>query len=516
MLLRGDLSMGHSAAFQITAAFVVAGSLVAKAEIRLPKVLSDHAVLQRGVPVHVWGWATPGVGVRVNLHGQTVDAVTDRLGEWSAWLGPESAGGPYTLTVKGDGGEGSVQISDLLVGDVWIASGQSNMEMPLGGFSYATNPLAVIKDGSAEIKAANHPELRLLKVENRSSDFPLEDGTRTWTECTPETAAKFSAIAYFFGREISKDEHVPIGLIDASWGGSVVDGWISMEGLSSSSAMLGAFRSRAIFNQQLTHRDEILAAEKREDDAARAAGKPAAAHGWIPPSGVWLPAGLYNGTIAPLTGYSIKGFLWYQGESDHEPYRVASYTALFEELIADWRSHFSQGDLPFVYAQISSFNGGETWAVIRDDQRRALAVSKTAMAVTLDVGEAGNVHPPDKQTVAKRMALAARGMVYGEKVAYQSPLFREATYVPGGMRVWFDHAEGLTYKESKLEGFELAGEDHHFVPAEATLEGETVVVKSAAIAYPRYVRYAFADVAPPSLYNAAGLPASTFSSEDGN
>jgi sialate O-acetylesterase len=456
------------------------------------------------------------VGVSVHLHGQTVSTVSDRLGEWNAWLNPEPAGGPYVLMVNGDGNEGSAQIDDVLIGDVWIASGQSNMEMPLGGFPYATNPLAVIKNGTEEIKAANHPELRLLNVENKSSDFPLEDGTRTWTECTPETAAKFSAVAYFFGREISKDEHVPVGLIDASWGGSVVDGWISMEGLASSSAMLGAFRSRAIFNQQLMRRDEIIAAEKREDDALRAAGKPVSGHGWIPPSEVWLPAGLYNGMISPLTGYSIKGFLWYQGESDHEPYRVANYTALFEELIADWRNHFAQGDLPFLYAQISSFNGGDTWAVIRDDQRRALAVSNTAMAVTLDVGEAGNVHPPDKQTVAARMALAARGMVYGEKVEYQSPLFREATVVPGGVRVWFDHAKGLRYKDSKLEGFELAGADHRFVPADATLDGETVVLKSSAIGKPRYVRYAFAAVAPPSLYNAVGLPASTFSSEDGN
>lgn len=508
--------MGLAAWLRRTAVLILilASIGAASAEIRLPKVLSDHAVLQRGVPIHIWGWATPGATLHVSLHDQTVPAVADRLGEWSTWLAPETAGGPYTLTVKGDGSEGSAQISDLLIGDVWLASGQSNMEMPLGGFPYATNPRAVIKNGADEIKAANYPELRLLVTENRSSDFPIEDITTTWTTCTPETAAKFSAIAYFFGREISADQHVPIGLIDSSWGGSTVDGWISLEGLSSSSAMLGAFRSRAIFQKQLTHRDEILAAEKREDDAARAAGKPVPGHDWIPPSEVWMPAGLYNGKIAPLTGYSIKGFLWYQGESDHEPTRVANYTALFEELIADWRSHFAQGDLPFLFAQISSFNGGDTWAVIRDDQRRALSVSNTAMAVTLDVGLPGNVHPPDKQTVAARLVLAARGMVYGEPVAYQSPLFREATFVPGGMRVWFDHAQGLSFKGDKLEGFELAGADHHFVAAEATLDGETVVVKSAAVSHPLYVRYAFAAVAPPSLYNAAGLPASTFSSED--
>jgi sialate O-acetylesterase len=217
--------------------------------------------------------------------------------------------------------------------------------------------------------------------------------------------------------------------------------------------------------------------------------------------------------IAPLTKYTIKGFLWYQGESDGSNERAPHYLDLFEDLITDWRDQFQQGDLPFLYVQLTSFSAGTGWGVVRDAQRRTLALRNTAMAVTLDVGDPTNVHPADKQTVGERLALAARGMVYGEDVAYQSPLFREATTEPGAMRVWFDHAKGLKVLIMQVEGFEVAGADHHFVPATAKIEGETVVVRSKDVPEPKYVRYAWTGIAPSPLYNAAGLPASSFTSE---
>jgi sialate O-acetylesterase len=224
--------------------------------------------------------------------------------------------------------------------------------------------------------------------------------------------------------------------------------------------------------------------------------------------------------IAPYVPYSIKGFLWYQGETNSGVGRANYYRALFPALIEDWRSHFAQGDLPFLYVQISSFNSpAEDWGEVRDAQRRTLSVANTAMVVTLDLGLSGNVHPPDKQTVGHRLALAARATVYGEAVAYASPLFRQATteLLPGGitaMRVWFDHGEGLNSNGKPVEGFELAGEDHAFVPAQARLDGATVIVSSAAMPRPVYVRYAWPGFFDRNLFNAAGLPASTFSSDD--
>lgn len=497
----------------IAIAFAAIVTVFAQAEVRLPHVISDHAVLQREGPIHIWGWATPGARLSAHFHDQTVPTIANDRGDWSLWLAPEAAGGPYTLTISGDGAP--VTVSDLLVGDVWFASGQSNMEIPLDGFPGQ----AVIKNAAQEIASANNPRLRLLLVDKKSSDFPVNDVSATWTTCTPETARHFSAIAYFFGREIAAKENVPVGLVDSTWGGTPADSWMSLDTLGSNPDLLPAFASRARFANMQTDLDATIAAEKAEDAAAAAAGKPRPSHPWHPFETSWLPAGPYNGMIAPFTPMSIKGFLWYQGETNSAQDRAPYYETLFSALIGDWRMHFAQGNLPFLFVQISSFNSPrEDWGRVRDAQRRTLAVANTAMAVTLDVGLANNVHPPDKQTVAARLALAARHMVYGEQVAYQSPLFREATteLQPDGtvsMRVWFNHGNGLTYHGEPETGFELAGADGRFVPAQAKVEGDTVLVWSSAVAHPAYVRYGWMGVMENNLYNAAGLPASTFTSQ---
>ena len=217
----------------------------------MPKMLSDHAVLQRRGPIHIWGWATPGAKLTVKLHAQNVATSVDRLGEWTAWLMPEEAGGPFTLTIAGDGE--TKTLNDLLIGDVWLASGQSNMEMPLKGFM----PGAPLKNSAKEIAAATNPQLRLLLVDHRTSDYPLDDTTTTWTTCTPETAANFSAAAYFFGREIAAKEHVAIGLIDATWGGTPADSWVSMEAFGADANLVPAFASRAHFAANIAHADAM-------------------------------------------------------------------------------------------------------------------------------------------------------------------------------------------------------------------------------------------------------------------
>ncbi len=481
----------------------------ARAEVALPNVLSSHAVLQRDRPIRIWGTAAPGEAIAVRFHAQEAGTAADVLGQWSVALRPEPAGGPYTLTVRGSN---TVTLEDLLVGDVWFASGQSNMEMPLRGFPGS----AVLKNGAAEIAAATEPRLRLLRIPHTSSQYEQRDVNAHWTLCTPETAAEFSAVAYFFGRGVERDQHVPVGLIDATWGGTPASSWISLDGLSGDPGLIQAFAPWARMAEQQEDVPALAAAEKREDEAARAEGKPAPKHPWHPDPVSYAPGGLFNGMVAPVLPYTVRGVVWYQGETDSGRERAALYERLFPALITDWRARWGQGDFPFLFAQISSFTSTpeESWGTIREAQRRALKLAGTAMAVTLDVGEADNVHPADKQTVGARLALAARAVAYGEPVEWSGPLFREAVPDGDALRVYFTHAAGLTAKNGPLHGFELAGADHRFHPATATVEGETVLVRADGLGTPESVRYAWANApVEANLLNGAGLPASTFTSE---
>jgi sialate O-acetylesterase len=488
--------------------------LSAVAAVQLSNLFSDHAVLQRDRPVRVWGWGQPGENVTVRFHGQSVAAQTDPSGYWEAWLRPESAGGPYTLEVTGDATPSPLQRKDILVGDVWIASGQSNMEFPLAGFTGAP-----LKDQEKEIAAADHPRIRLMVQKKATSATPLYEASDAWTECTPETAKHFSAVAYFFGREISEREHVPVGLIDTTWGGTPAHSWISPAALAAAN-LTSVFTDGGMIAQDQGRADQIKANNAREDAALQAAGKPAVNHPRIPEDhgGAWAPGTLFNAMISPYTRYTIKGALWYQGETDSDMRRAPYYNRVFSTLISDWRNQWAEGDFPFFFVQISSFHSTSAgWPMVRDAQRRTLALRDTGMAVTLDVGLPDNVHPPDKQTVGERLALAARATVYGEKIEYSSPEFLQATTEDKALRVWFTHAEGLTTRGQEVSGFEVAGDDHAFVPATAKIEkvgeSETVVVSAPQVTFPRFVRYDWSGVVTTFLYNKAGLPAGTFTSE---
>ncbi len=481
---------------------------VGRCEARLPGILSSHMVLQREMPVHVWGWAAPGEKVSVSLHGATRDTAGDSLGSWSVYLPPEPAGGPYQLTVAGSN---RIVLEDVWVGDVWFASGQSNMEMPLKGFAGAP-----LKDSAEEIAHANQPQIRLLVIPDKSADFPLRDVNASWTVCDPETAANFSAAAYFFGRELAEREHVPIGLIDSTWGGTVAEAWMSLEGIASDAGLMPLFATRAQMMKSQADTAEILAGERRDDAEARKAGRAPQPHPWRPDPASWAPAGLFNGMVAPVLPYTIKGVIWYQGESNSRLSFAPMYARIFPALIDDWRAQWREGNFPFLFVQIANFksNATEAWAVIREAQRRALAVANTAMAVTIDIGNPDNVHPADKQTVGVRLALAARALAYGEHVEYSGPAYRQATPEGAGIRLWFDHAAGgLVARGGALRGFEVAGEDGRFVNAEARIDGKTVVVSSARVPGPKYVRYGWANAPEVNLFNSAGLPASPFTSE---
>lgn len=412
-------------------------------------------------------------------------------------------------------------LSDILVGDVWFASGQSNMEMPLRGFPGS----AVVKDADKEIASANDPavcgQIHLLLFDKKTNDFPLDDQPSSWTPCNSTTAAQFSAVAFFFGREIHSREHIPIGLIDSTWGGTPIASWISLSALASDSTLMPVFAARAAFADLQTNLAAQQAYEQRSIAAAKAAGQPAPEFMWHPNQASWEPSFLFNGMIAPATPYTIRGFLWYQGETDsnaglHNP---KLYHVLLPLLIRDWRARWNEGDLPFLYAQISNFNSPlEDWGTIRDAERQTLSVRNTGMAVTLDVGTRDNVHPPDKQTVAARLALGARALVYGENVEDSGPLPVSVTTTNDGLRVWFSHAEGLRAIDNSsrstgnqaVRGFEVADDSGHFHAADGTIDGICVVVRSPLVPHPTRVRYAWRSFTDANLFNAAGLPASTF------
>jgi sialate O-acetylesterase len=472
------------------------------AEVTLPKVLASHMVVQRDLPVHLWGWATVGEGISVSFRGEDRATTTNDLGQWSVYLPPGAAGGPFQLTIKGSN---TITLEDVLAGDVWIASGQSNMEFQMRRASTAATDLP---------KAANS-RIRLMIVDNAFSDYPKTDLIGTaWTASTPESAKDFSAVAWYFAREIEEREHVPVGVIDSTWGGTVAEAWTSLTALGEDAALAPVFAARG----HMTDREATALLEEtaraRVMNGARAQGKPEPQFPWHPSLVMWGPAMLYNAMIAPLTPFPIRGVIWYQGESNSALERAPIYERLFRTLIEDWRKQWQIGDFPFLYVQLANFKSKplEVWAPIREAQRRTLELRNTGMAVTIDIGNPDDVHPTDKLTVGRRLALAARAISYGEQLEYSGPLYRQVTPEGNSLRVWFDHAAGLEAKGGALTGFEVAGEDGQFAPAAAKIDGKTVVLSSSSIPLPVEARYGWANSPECHLYNDAGLPASPFAS----
>jgi sialate O-acetylesterase len=478
----------------------------AAAEVSLPALISQGMVVQRDLPVHVWGQATAGEAVTVNFRGADRTTKADELGRWSVHLPAGDAGGPFDLEIQGSN---RIVVGDVWVGDVWVASGQSNMEMAL----------REVDDAESEIASARFPGIRLLRVQHTTSDYPLTEASvkSGWQSCTPDSAGDFSAVAYFFGREIHQKERVPVGLIQSAWGGTPAESWTSLGSLSSDASLMPVFAQRS--GMADTQAANLLALEKEEREykkalvRAKAEGQPAPARAWHPDFDAWAPAALYNAMISPLTRLPIRGVIWYQGESNTGPEKGPLYARLFQTLIEDWREAWGQGELPFLYVQIANWDPGEDWPIVREGQRAALTLRNTGMAVSIDIGDPVNIHPRDKQDVGHRLALAARAIAYGEDVEYSGPLFRLVTSEEEALRVWFDHATGgLKAKGDALKGFEIAGADQVFAPAAARIDGATVVVSMAKITRPVFVRYGWTANPDCNLYNGEGLPASPFRS----
>jgi sialate O-acetylesterase len=482
-------------------------------QVSLPKILADHMVVQRDLPVHVWGIAVPDEGVTVSFRGESRIAQADRLGRWSVYLAAGSAGGPFELTVQGQvaavngtvSAAENIVLHDVLVGDVWLASGQSNMEFPMSRAATSAQDLP---------HAAN-PQIRLLIVKKRASEYAETDlDTDGWAVSSPDSAKDFSAVAWYFARDLEQREHVPIGVIDSTWGGTVAESWLRLEAIGEDASLAPLFISRG----KMTDHGALDAFEEKDEqrqrDEAKAAGKPMPQFPWHPPLASWGPGLLWNGMIAPITPFAIRGVIWYQGESNSALERAPLYNHIFRALIEDWRREWSVGDFPFVYVQISNFKStpAEDWATLREQQRKTLELRNTAMAVTIDIGNPDDVHPTDKLDVGLRLARAARSLTYGESIEYDGPLFRQATPEGASIRAWFDHAKGLNARSDEVTAFEVAGADRKFTPAMAKIDGESIVASSPSVSEPVYVRYGWANSPQCNLFNAEGLPASPFTS----
>lgn len=478
-----------------------------RADVRLPAIFSDHLVLQQDVAVPVWGWADPGERVTVAFSGNTVESITGADGTWMARIGPLTASAtPATLTVKG---RNEIVIQDVLVGEVWLGSGQSNMAMTVSNS----------KDRETEQAAAKFPAIRMFKEESPRAGSPQRQGKGKWVVCAPETVGGFSASLYFFGREIHQKLGVPVGLINSSVGGTPIESWIAEEAQRAAPELKGFFtglekprpvsaEERQAYEANLAKWEEaVKAGKKTKGKAPRRPQDPAEVASRKSDVG-----GLFNGKIAPLIPYALRGMLWYQGEANTFPGKAEFYEAQLRLLVTDWRARWG-GEIPFAWAQLPNFSGaGRDWPGVREAMRNTLALPRTGMAITIDVGEANDIHPKNKQEVGRRFALWALGMVYRREVpAVSGPLPARHEVSNGAITVHFSHTNaGLVAKGGALHGFEVAGLDGKWVSAEARLAGDAVIVSSPVVPAPSAVRYAWANLPEVSLFNGAGLPASPF------
>ncbi len=615
-------------------------------------MFGDNMVLQRGKPIRFWGWAKAGESVRVELAGHTAAAVTGPDGRWQAEVEAPAPGGPYTVKITGP--DQNVELHEVLVGDVWLCGGQSNMELGLGR----------ARNGADEIKAAKHPEIRLFKVKQRVAYSPMAVLQGSWEICSPQTVAEdggFSAVAYFFGRRLQDELHVPIGLIEDCWGGTPAESWTSPESLHQLKdfdpplaeierlhaqggpeygsflmhwldeydvgsqhtnwaaadlddsgwkpvqipggfAELGVADMPSIcwFRKEFTLPDPLPAGQAtlclgsiEKMDTTYLNGQWVGASSWvenprkyeikngvlkpgrnvlavrvfklkpdggflgkpdelhlilgdkseIPLAGEWkgalsvdarpphplpltfenyptMPMVLYEGMIQPVAPLSIRGAIWYQGEANAE--RAHQYQTLLPAMIGDWRTLFHQGDFPFYIVSLPAFMhhrdqpGDDSWAELREAQAlTAQKVKHSGVAVTIDTGDADNIHPIDKQVVGERLALCALANEYGKKIPYAGPTFASVTHLPGALKLQFKHTDGgLVVKGDKPGEFSVAGKDRQWHWAEARVDGDSVVVSSAAVPDPQAARYAWQANPMATLFNGAGLPAVPFRTDN--
>jgi sialate O-acetylesterase len=487
-------------------------SVHAAAEVRLPGLFCDNMVIQREMRVPVWGWADPGGKVTVEFNGSSLSAVADSRGGWKVVFEPMTAGaGPYTMKVSG--GSNTVIINNVAIGEVWLCSGQSNMAMTV----------EECLNAEQETAGAVYPLIRQFQVQRDKALEPLDDFSpagdenswlNRWVPCSPSTVKDFTGAGYFFGREVHLTQGVPVGLIHSSWGGTVAEAWTRRCRLESDPELKIILQSWPGYNGDGSWLKMQYSKYIAQADSALKAGQP-------DPLYYCQPTVLYNAMIAPLMPYAIRGAIWYQGESNAS--RAYQYRRLFPAMIENWREDWGQGDFPFFFVQLVNYGDESScsWPYLREAQTMTLGLPNTAMAVGIDIGEADNIHPRNKQEVGRRLALAARAKVYGEKLIYSGPIYRSMKVQGSRCRIAFDHAgDGLAAGEGgPLEGFLVAGWDKKFLRAQAAVEGDKLVVWSKSVASPVAVRYAWSDNPEGcNLWNKVDgkpwLPASPFRTDD--
>ena len=440
----------------VTVLAVVCLAASAGADVKLPAIFGDNMVLQRDIAVGVWGWAEVKERVTVTLGDQSKSTAADKDGKWSVKFDAMKAGGPIKMSVKG---KNSVEFQNILVGEVWVCSGQSNMAMRVNGVLRAKE----------EAAAAKWPKIRMMTVPRKSAKTPQDNCGGSWAVCSPKTVAGFSATAYFFGRKLHEELKVPIGLINSSVGGTPIEQW----------------------------------------------------------TGPQKSGGLYNAMIAPLVPYAIRGAIWYQGERNARARNPGRYADQLATMIGGWRGVWGQPgemrEFPFLWVQLPNFRNPQTkpvepggWVAVQEAMFKTLKVPNTGMAVTIDVGDARNIHPKNKQAVGQRLAIWALAMTYGQTIVRSGPLYKSMAVEGGKVVLKFDHVGGglVAKGDGKLEGFAIAGADKKFVWADAKIAGETIVVSSAEVKSPVAVRYAWASNPKCNLYNKAHLPASPFRTDN--
>ncbi len=441
---------------------------------QLAPLFRDHAVLQCDKPVPVWGTAAPGEHLSVAFSGQTVGATAGADGRWIVVLAPRAAnpsGSEMSVT-----GQGRVLVRDVVVGEVWLCAGQSTMDFCVDG-----GPGRRVENAAAEVAAARYPLIRQFKVDRQAASVPLQTVGGDWTICTPDSAGRFTAVGYFFARDLFVRLGVPVGIITCTCPGAPIEAWMSPAALAS----------------------------------AAAGAPPAAPAGTVETR---APAALFCGMIHPLLPYALRGALWAHGEEDAGP--PAAYGLRFAAMITAWRSHFGEGDFPFLWVQLAGFRpsgdaSGLRWAALREAQASALRLPATGQAVAIDLGGPSTPLPVNKQEVGRRLALIAKATVYSIPEDYSGPVYSGMEPAGSSLRVHFTAAgDGLTASGRPLQSFEVAGADRLFHPAAAVVEGDSVVVRSPAVRQPVAVRYAWSDAPDANLYNGAGLPAAPFRSDE--
>ncbi len=511
----------------------------AGADVTLPAIFSDHMVLQADAPVPVWGWAEPGEKVSVTVAGQTKEATAGGNGKWMVKLDPLQCGEATAMTVKG---RNTLTLHDVLVGEVWLGSGQSNMAMTVNR----------ARDFEQEKAVASLPKLRHFRESSSASPTPQEKGKGQWELCSPETVGGFSATAYFFGRELHQKLGVPVGLINSSVGGTPVESWTSQsaqknlvdlktlfESWEKKQAAWDPEKAKAAYQkQQAAHKEAVAKAKADGSKPSRPPRAPIE-----PRLDPWKPGNLFNGKIAPLIPYAIRGAIWYQGEANAGMGQL--YHLQLSTLVKDWRARWGEGEFPFAWVQLPNFRAAQKepvedsgWVLVREGMLKTLELPRTGMAVTTDIGEADDIHPKNKQEVGKRLAMWALADVYKkEGVASCGPIACGHTINGSEVTITFKHTDGglvvkiggslVTPREDwphttlpenagfgQIRGFAVAGEDKQWHRATAKIVGNTVIVSSPDVKQPVAVRYAWAENPDCNLFNRAGIPASPFRTDD--